>query len=193
MHRDDAGTSRLDVPAQIPAALSSMAASSAVAEAAAGPARIERSGEADPVAARPLARADDNPKVHIAVRAPASAAHPAAAAARRTTAKPSTTVIAVAPPKAVHPRPAAARTTGSPATAHGDPDVTLLSAMLARLSGDADAAAASPRPTIAQLVERCEVRPIKDSIEAFECKRRICAGYWGKADACPMSLAPKKS
>ena len=81
--------------------------------------------------------------------------------------------------------------TAAPPPPSGDPDVTLLSAMLARLSGDN--VVATPRPTIAQLVERCEAHAANDSIEAFECKRRICAGYWGKADACPMALAPKKN
>jgi len=36
-------------------------------------------------------------------------------------------------------------------------------------------------------------RGIKDAIETFECKRRICDGYWCKAEACPMALSPKKN
>ncbi len=105
-------------------------------------------------------------------------------------------VAAPVPPRVVATRatsrPVPANVDASaPALPSGDPDVTLLSAMLARLSGDT--VVATPRPTIAQLVERCEARAVNDSIEAFECKRRICAGYWGKAEACPMALAPKKN
>ncbi|MEO7057109.1 MAG: hypothetical protein ABI281_05270 [Caldimonas sp.] len=71
--------------------------------------------------------------------------------------------------------------------------MTLLSAMLARLSAEADAPGGAKRPTIAQLVKRCEADASKDSVESLECKRRICAGYWGKADACPTAMAPKKN
>lgn len=108
---------------------------------------------------------------------------------------------AAAPPnadrKSATRTPAAANRTTA-AAPNGDPDVALLSAMLATMSRDARASADSaPSPqtqlTIAQLVQRCEQRGIKDAIETFECKRRICDGYWGKADACPKSLSPKKN
>jgi hypothetical protein len=36
--------------------------------------------------------------------------------------------------------------------------------------------------TIADLVQRC--RQLGGD-EATQCKKRICSGYWGKADACP--------
>jgi|GEM_PF-5878431 len=95
----------------------------------------------------------------------------------------------------------AAKTTSGNATAVApinDPDVALLRAMLATISRDARGASdGTPSPqaqlTIAQLVQRCDLRGVKDAIETFECKRRICDGYWGKADACPMSLSPKKN
>lgn len=84
------------------------------------------------------------------------------------------------------------------AAPNNDPDVALLSAMLATMSRDANPASngspsAQTQLTIAQLVQRCDMRGVKDAIETFECKRRICDGYWGKAEACPMSLSPKKN
>ena len=79
-----------------------------------------------------------------------------------------------------------------------DPDVALLSAMLATMSRDVSplpkaSPSARAQLTIAQLVQRCDTRGVKDAIETFECKRRICDGYWGKAEACPMALSPKKN
>ena len=81
-------------------------------------------------------------------------------------------------PQADGPRPATA----------GDPDVALLSALLTRLSSENGAASPS---TLARFVEQCESRQIGNAIDAFECRRRICAGYWGKAEACPLALAPR--
>lgn len=169
------------LPVPVPPAASASAAVSAsvpeaVGEASAGPASIERTATAEPLPVRLPARPFASAPVPQAPR-PTVAATPSTpprVAAARTGPR------AVPPSVADVPPPS------------GDPDVTLLSAMLARLSGDAPTTA-SPRPTIAQLVERCEARATKDSIEAFECKRRICAGYWGKAEACPMALAPKKN
>ncbi len=79
-----------------------------------------------------------------------------------------------------------------------DADILLLSALLAHVSRDGQAAptsaptVAQAQQTIAQVVQRCEARGGKDSAETIECRRRICDGYWGKAQACPVNLAPKK-
>ena len=70
-----------------------------------------------------------------------------------------------------------------------DPDVTLLSAMLARLSSDQPGDVA----TTARLVERCDARYGKESSDAAECRRQICTGHWGQTDACPRALAPKRN
>jgi hypothetical protein len=69
--------------------------------------------------------------------------------------------------------------------------VLLLSALLAHVSrGDANRALPEQdQLTIAQLVKRCDARAAD---EARECRRRICEGYWGKADVCPAPAAPKK-
>jgi hypothetical protein len=87
---------------------------------------------------------------------------------------------------------------GSATGASKDADILLLSALLAHVSRDAQAGptaaptAAQAQQTIAQIVQRCEARGGKDTLETTECRRRICDGYWGKAQACPASLAPKK-
>jgi hypothetical protein len=91
--------------------------------------------------------------------------------------------------------PASARGAETAAsTASKDADILLLSALLAHVSRDAQGAPTSnqAQQTIAQIVQRCEARGGKDSVESIECRRRICDGYWGKAQACPANLAPKK-
>jgi hypothetical protein len=40
----------------------------------------------------------------------------------------------------------------------------------------------SQRTTIAGLVAECRLKP---RAQADQCRRKICSGYWGKADACP--------
>ena len=163
------------------------ASSGAAASAVEGPvsvARVEPLQEATATASTPSASA--------AARAPDPVA-------RRTRGK-----VAKAPQRAtatvVRP-PAVARpvvTARAPASA-GDPDVTLLSAMLARLSGEPERPAAA-HPTTARLVERCNARATRGSMTVRECRRRVCAGSGdksggrsgGKSDACPTALAPKK-
>ncbi|WP_332672325.1 hypothetical protein [Aromatoleum sp.] len=81
----------------------------------------------------------------------------------------------------------------SPAGNRMDADVLLLSALLDHVSteGQGDPLA-SPNPvTLAQIVRRCESRSGKTAAQVRECRRRICEGYWGKAEACPARLAPK--
>lgn len=79
-------------------------------------------------------------------------------------------------------------------SASKDADILLLSALLAHVSRDAQGAstATQAQQTIAQIVQRCETRGGKGNAESIECRRRICDGYWGKAQACPANLAPKK-
>ena len=71
-----------------------------------------------------------------------------------------------------------------------DADVRLLSALLAHVSRPAPGAALAEEDqlTIAQIVKRCDARPAP---EVRECRRRICEGYWGKAEACPGPVAKK--
>lgn len=79
-----------------------------------------------------------------------------------------------------------------------DADVELLAALMhytdevaAPGAGQAKAQATASRMnelTIADLVKRCKAQ---GGDEATECKKRICSGYWGKAEACPAKQAPK--
>lgn len=80
--------------------------------------------------------------------------------------------------------PTAASGEAVPAAGGKDADIALLSALLAHVSRNGQAAplAEPDQLTIAQVVQRCEAR---GGQEARECRRRICEGYWGKADACP--------
>lgn len=75
-----------------------------------------------------------------------------------------------------------------------DADIVLLSALLAHLTRDGQAGSLAPQTqlTIAQVVQRCEARDGKDTAAARDCRRRICDGYWGKAEACPARLAPHR-
>ena len=106
--------------------------------------------------------------------------------------------------------------TGSakPALRSGDPDVDLMAALMVHMNSTragAEALAAPTKPngaanssgtqvaalgdlsnaTIAGLVARCEKLAVS---EANQCRRRICRGSWGKADACPIAKTiPKTS
>ncbi len=114
-----------------------------------------------------------NPKPPAATHAPAAAAKPApkADSTQRVSSK---------------PEPTAAQ---KPATA--DPDVELLNAIMKHLGDEKGATGAARSPqTIAELVKSCREL---DAIEAMLCRRRICEGSWGKAQACPMELAPKST
>ena len=80
------------------------------------------------------------------------------------------------------------------ANAAVDADAAVVAAIMARLDkGPTDRSApmtARETATIADLVARCKEQP-KD--EAKACRKRICEGYWGRAEACPKSQAPKSS
>jgi hypothetical protein len=68
-----------------------------------------------------------------------------------------------------------------------DSDVELVSALIshgADVGSNTQTAATAPPPTIASLVQQCRAL---DVTEAAACRKRICAGYWGKAQACPVS------
>jgi len=87
---------------------------------------------------------------------------------------------------------------GKPAApAHRDADVDLIAAVMRHADPVAPAAGVAAAPSvrasessIAGLVARCKTLA---GAEAKACRRRICDGYWGKADACPAKLAPQHS
>ncbi len=71
------------------------------------------------------------------------------------------------------------------ARSQGDADVELITALVQHM--DREAAERQGPTSIADLVDRCKAQP---GDEALRCQRRICNNYWGRADACPASLAP---
>lgn len=85
-------------------------------------------------------------------------------------------------------------TSKSMASPARDSDADLLAALMAHMQTQEPAPVktksnrAAPTLTIAQLVARCEHQ---SSAERTQCVRLICAGSWGKAQACPTTLAPK--
>jgi hypothetical protein len=172
-------------------------------EAAPAAARIEAAGDARPVPVVPVAM----------VPAPVPTAATITAKASETALAPPLAVRLAKTPTPTHakstharptPAPPARAAAAAPAVAHSaepgaaaatkDADIVLLSALLAHVSRDAQGApmGSQAQLTIAQIVQRCEARGGKDTAETRECRRRICDGYWGKAQACPARLAPKK-
>ena len=64
-------------------------------------------------------------------------------------------------------------------------DVTLLTAMLARLSRNAaDGQAAQPSATIGALLARCEARSTEDPAGAIKCRQELCANDRASLAAC---------
>jgi len=113
------------------------------------------------------------------------------------------------------PSQAAARSVSAPTATRQDSDVDLMAALLDHMAatdaGSNAAAATTPgvrkaaiatpsnttraapsnttRPTtISGLVASCKDAGDKRAVS--ECRKRICKGYWGKAEACPARLAP---
>lgn len=116
------------------------------------------------------------------------------------------TALASANATSAKPGKAAARS-----SSNKDPDVDLLAALMAHVAttgaqnggtgaqtvsvvssgtSSREPAKSLDEPTIATLVKRCESLGAEES---RECRRRICDGYWGKAQACPSKLAPRRS
>jgi len=143
----------------------------------------------------------------MAAAAEAVAAQRAAASAAGEAASAS---AAASAPRPAKPRTAVASKTNHRSTARNkpdtatnaparDPDAELVAAIMARLEspqaptgGRATTGATSDRSsTIASLVRDCNA--MADSASALACRHRICEGYWGKAQACPRSMAPATS
>ena len=91
----------------------------------------------------------------------------------------------------------------SSTAASADSDVELIAAVIRHVDGGQLGAPAAGRTatskagreaegdaSIASLVARCKSQ---GGAEALACRRRICDGYWGKAEACPAHLAPASS
>lgn len=90
------------------------------------------------------------------------------------------------------------RTAKRDPSAGDDADVDLLAALMAHVSGNQATAAGRPvarvrvshaAPTIAELVKGCSAMA---ATAARHCRQRICEGYWGKAEACPVNARPAR-
>lgn len=171
---------------------SSAAGSALAASQPEGPARVETRNEG--LAALPgMAAAAEAVAAQRAAAstAAASPSAPSAASAPRRT-KPRTAVAS----KPGNGASARNRTETTADTPSRDPDAELVAAIMARLEspkaptgGRATPPAASDRSsTIASLVRDCNA--MADTASARACRQRICEGYWGKAQACPKSMAP---
>jgi hypothetical protein len=130
--------------------------------------------------------------------APGAAAHTApvlAKAARPASHKPAHPHAEVVASQKYHAAQTSAQEPAKPKTPTGgrDPDVDLLAALMAHV-GNSDAKGAARNAnlddtSIAKLVKRCESM---NGDEAMQCQKRICDGYWGKAQACPVRTAAKR-
>ncbi len=109
-------------------------------------------------------------------------------------------VVAKAPGSGPKKRatPQRERTAKRDSPASGDADVDLLAALMAHVSGNEAMAAGRPAartrvahsaPTIAELVKSCSAMT---ATAARHCRQRICEGYWGKAEACPVKARPAR-
>lgn len=143
---------------------------------------------AAPVGKIPAASETGRPERSFAA-AEAAAGHPAAGTA------PASAVPKVhrgAAPTARRHGGAAVRGGGAPSD---DADVDVIAALLRHSDGPAGAPRANPAragsdadmPSIASLIRRCRQL---GGPQALRCRRRICAGSWGKAEACPITQAP---
>lgn len=103
---------------------------------------------------------------------PAARAARAAPAAKAT---PSSRATGHSPSRA--PAQAAA---GQP-TGQSDADVEIMAALIGHMN-ESNAASGTADASIADLVRHCRSLP---GAEAQACQRRICQGYWGRAEACP--------
>jgi len=131
-----------------------------------------------------------------AVAAPASKPVASAKQKQRTAAKASKPNTDKARADKANPRQPVVASNAKPATREArkdkdtakDPDVDLLAALMAHAANPGGTAAARDagkpidEPSIAKLVKRCD---LMSGEEARQCQRRICDGYWGKAQACP--------
>jgi hypothetical protein len=142
----------------------------------------------------------------VASAAPTSGAKRPAPVAKANAARPQQTALnsgVSALASTASQQPANARQAGLPA-ASTDPDVELMAALMSHVDGTREAApkaskvnpvvlgqaSAREQSTIAGLVKQCRLQP---KAQADQCRREICAGYWGKAEACPGRKPARKA
>jgi len=173
-------------PPAAPAALPETPSTKAAESSATPPHDISAGTQTDPFGA--LTSAPPTEKAPAPATRPERVAEPAmpapTKAAPPAASKPAAKSVGNVPPAG---KPAATARSGASKV---DPDVELLNAIMKHLDDGAGKAPARSARTIAELVKSCQSR---DAIDALLCQRRICEGSWGKAQACPMHLAPKSA
>lgn len=207
-HAGNLDQAAVRAPALEPATPASAAHVIAIAPAASTPeqaqaARIEDLA-ASPTAAAPTSAAASQavssafeqlagvPVATVAANHKAEQAGPTKRAApQRSRSEPSARVARAGPPATkVTPASRPARHSPSRATAHAsagkpaeqsDADVEIMAALIGHMN-ESNAASGTADASIADLVRHCRSLPGE---EAQACQRRICQGYWGRAEACP--------
>lgn len=76
----------------------------------------------------------------------------------------------------------ASRAAAAKPGADTDADVAIMTALMNHMNEANAAANGAADASIADLVRHCRSQP---GAEAQACQRRICQGYWGRAEACP--------
>lgn len=207
-HAGNLDQAAVQAPALEPATPASAAHVIAIAPAASTPvqaqaARIEDMA-ASPTAAAPTGAAASQavsspfeqlagvPVATVAANHKAEQAGPTKRAApQRSRSEPSARVERAGPPATkVTPASRPARHSPSRVTAHAsagkpaeqsDADVEIMAALIGHMN-ESNAASGTADASIADLVRHCRSLPGE---EAQACQRRICQGYWGRAEACP--------
>jgi hypothetical protein len=129
-------------------------------------------GQASPPVTAAPKRADTKPREgnkHARAQASGNASSRSATATGSSSAR-----VAKAPP--------AARARAESAGTSSDADVEIMAALMNHMNESAAADAHATDASIADLVRHCRSLPAAD---AQACQRRICQGYWGRAEACP--------
>ena len=177
---------------QVAAGIAATSAGAAPAGASSGSATIERTVTAVSMAL-PDRQATDKLPAPPPASMPASFAIGSTSRPATAATKPDMRPAVAGPARSIRTAvPPLSEPSRSDASGSRDADVTLLTAMLARISRDvASGQITQVNATVAPLVAKCEAHSADDPIGAFECKRQVCADFWGRVDACPRSLAPK--
>ena len=151
----------------------------------AGAATIEGAGIAVAIAA-PARSGSSSGSGQGQASAPASSV--VASISARATAAPrfeTRAAVAVTPRATPAAAPALPDSAQRDAAGTRDADVTLLTAMLARLSRNAaDGQAAQSSATISALLARCEARSAEDPAGAIKCRQELCANDRASLAAC---------
>lgn len=166
------------------AAVEDLPAVAAVGAAAAATAAV---ASAEP-AARPAQDKRAKPKPAPEKRTQVAQAKPKPKPAAKPGTAPTTTTASARAAKGATVAAAGTAAAAAATASTGDADVDLIAALVQHMNRQEAQGTARGEVTIAELVGRCKSLAGDD---ALRCQRRICENYWGRAEACPRSLAPR--